>query len=391
MFDQFIFKKILKRLDKLKFGSLKIETPDHKIYEFKGEIEGHAANIVIKDWSVLGNLMAKGDIGFAEDYSAGHWETNDLISLLTVSIQNRPILDPFFNADYMHRFFYHLSYLFKRNSLQGSRKNIMAHYDLGNDFYKLWLDETMTYSSALFEDMNNLPDEPLAIAQNRKYNRIIDKLDSTSGSILEIGCGWGGFADQAYTRNKDYQIKGITLSDEQHLFATQRLKNNASIVLEDYRHQEGKYDHIVSIEMFEAVGEKYWSTYFNKMRGLLREGGKAVVQTITIEDKSFDRYKNDTDFLRTYIFPGGMLPSPSRFNIEVKKAGLQAVKSFEFGQDYAHTLAVWLKNFDGVTHKIKEMGFEDDFIRLWRFYLAGCSAAFKTGYTNVRQVEICHA
>ncbi len=391
MFDQFIFKKILKRLDKLKFGSLRVQTPDNKIYEFQGEIPGHAADIVIKDWRVLGNLMAKGDIGFAEDYSAGYWETSDLISLLTVSIQNRPILDPFFNADYMHRFFYHLSYFFKRNSVQGSRKNIMAHYDLGNDFYKLWLDETMTYSSALFQDMTSNPDEPLAIAQNRKYDRIIDKLDSNSGSILEIGCGWGGFADQAITRSKDYQIKGITLSDEQHSFATERLKNNASIVLEDYRHQEGQYDHIVSIEMFEAVGEQYWPTYFSKMKNLLREGGKAVVQTITIEDQSFDRYRKDTDFLRTYIFPGGLLPSPSRFNKEVKKAGLQTVKSFEFGQDYAHTLAIWLKNFDGVYDRVKGMGFEDDFIRLWRFYLAGCSAAFKTGYTNVRQVEICHA
>lgn len=387
MFDQFIFNQLLKRLKNLKIGSLKIQTPDNNIYHFQGTIEGHDADIIIKDWQVIGNLAAKGDIGFAEDYSAGKWETSDLISLLTVSIQNRSILDPFFKADSIRRVLYHISYFFKKNSVSGSKKNIHAHYDLGNEFYKLWLDETMTYSSALFEKH----DENLSIAQNRKYDRIIDKLESNSGSLLEIGCGWGGFADQALKRGKDYEIKGITLSQEQHNFANDRLQNAASIALEDYRHQEGQFDHIVSIEMFEAVGEKYWPVYFKKMKSLLKKSGKAVVQTITIEDQSFHRYKNDTDFLRTYIFPGGLLPSPSRFNQEVKRAGLQPVKSFEFGQDYAHTLALWLKNFDNVYHKVIDQGFDDKFVRLWRFYLAGCAAAFKTGYTNVRQVEIEHA
>lgn len=387
MFDQFIFSRLLKRLKDIKIGSLRIQTPDNKVYEFQGEIEGHSADINIKDWGVISNLASKGDIGFAEDYSAGKWETSDLIGLLTVSIQNRSILDPFFKADSLRRVLYHLSYFLQKNSISGSKKNIHAHYDLGNEFYKLWLDETMTYSSALFEK----PCDDLAVAQNRKYDRIIDKLDSKSGSVLEIGCGWGGFADQAMARSNDYEIKGITLSQEQHDFANERLRGNASIVLEDYRHQEGQFDHIVSIEMFEAVGEKYWPTYFNKMKSLLRKGGKAVVQTITIEDQSFHRYKNDTDFLRTYIFPGGLLPSPSRFNKEVKKAGLQPAKSFEFGQDYAHTLALWLKSFDDVYHKVIAQGFDDDFVRLWRFYLAGCAAAFKTGYTNVRQVEIEHA
>lgn len=387
MFDEFMFQRFLKRLEHLKIGSLQIQTPDHKIYDFKGDITGLAADIIIHDWRVIGNLASKGDIGFAEDYSAGRWETTDLISLLTVSIQNRSILDPLFKADSIRRVLYQISYFFKKNSLSGSKKNIHAHYDLGNDFYKLWLDETMTYSSALFQR----PDEPLSIAQNRKYDRIIDKLDSNSGSLLEIGCGWGGFADQALKRSKDYEIKGITLSPAQHDFANKRLNNTASIVLEDYRHQQGKFDHVVSIEMFEAVGEKYWPIYFNKMKSLLKNKGRAVIQTITIEDQSFYRYKNDTDFLRTYIFPGGLLPSPSRFNREVKKAGLRAIKSFEFGQDYAHTLGLWLKNFDNVYHQIREMGFDDTFVRLWRFYLAGCAAAFQTGYTNVRQVEIAHA
>ena len=387
MFNELIFNQILKRLENLKIGSLKILTPDQKTYAFQGHIDGIAADIVIKDWRVIGNLASKGDIGFAEDYRNGLWDTSDLTALLTISIQNRAVLDPFFSADKLRNLLYQISYFFRRNSVEGSRKNIHAHYDLGNSFYRLWLDPTMTYSSALFEESS----DDLVTAQTRKYDRIVDKLGADSGDLLEIGCGWGGFADQALSRNKDYNIKGITLSDEQHSFATERLDNNASIVLEDYRHQEGQYDHIVSIEMFEAVGEQFWPVYFQKMASLLKKSGKAVVQTITIGDKDFNRYKNDTDFLRTYIFPGGLLPSPSRFNQEVKRAGLMPVKSFEFGQDYARTLEMWLKNFDDVYHKVKEIGFDDSFIRLWRFYLAGCAAAFKSGYTNVRQVEIQHA
>jgi len=387
MFDEFIFRQILKRLDNLKVGSLRIQAPDNKVYEFQGEIAGPKADIIIHDWRVIGNLVSKGDIGFAEDYSAGKWETGDLINLLTVSIQNRAILDPLFKADSIRRVLYHISYFFRSNSISGSQKNIHAHYDLGNDFYKLWLDETMTYSSALFENH----DESLVVAQKRKYDRIIDKLESSSGNLLEIGCGWGGFAHQLISHGKDYEIKGITLSKAQHDFANERLQSNASIALEDYRHQKGQFDHIVSIEMFEAVGEKYWPVYFKKLQSLLKKTGKAVVQTITIEDKSFHRYKNDTDFLRTYIFPGGLLPSPSKFNEEVKKAGLKVIESFEFGHDYAQTLRLWLKSFDHVYDDVKAMGFDDAFVRLWRFYLAGCAAAFHTGYTNVRQVEIVHA
>lgn len=387
MFNEFVFNKILKRLDGLGVGSLKIQTPDQKSYVFKGDIAGAEADISIHDWRVIGNLATKGDIGFAEDYRDGLWETNDLTALLTVSIQNRVILDPFFSSDKLRNFFYQISYFFKRNSVQGSRKNIQAHYDLGNAFYKLWLDPTMTYSSALFDK----PEDDLVVGQTRKYDRIVDSLNGDSGRLLEIGCGWGGFADQALSRSKDYDIKGITLSEEQHSFATERLGGSASIVLEDYRHQEGQYDHIVSIEMFEAVGEKFWPTYFQKMAALLKQKGKAVVQTITIGDQNFEKYKNNTDFLRTFIFPGGLLPSPSRFNEEAQNAGLVPIHSFEFGHDYARTLEMWIQNFDDVYNKVKDIGFDDGFIRLWRFYLAGCAAAFKTGYINVRQVELQHA
>jgi len=385
--NRFIFNRLLDRLKELKIGRLYIEDPDGKTYDFEGEIDGNNAHIKINDWSVIGNLATKGDIGFAEDYSQGKWETNDLTKLLTLSIQNRSILDPFFKADAIRRVLYQLSYFFQRNSVSGSKKNIHAHYDLGNDFYKLWLDETMSYSAAIFKDGN----ESLATAQNNKYDRILDNLSTDSGRVLEIGCGWGGFAERAVARNNDFQVKGITLSTEQHDYAVKRLKQNAEIVIEDYRHQTGLFDHIVSIEMFEAVGHKYWPTYFKKIKSLLNDGGKAVIQTITIEDKSFHQYKNDTDFIRTYIFPGGMLPSPSKLNDQVEKAGLKTHGVFEFGLDYARTLDIWLEKFDSVKSKVLAQGFDERFVRLWRFYLAGCSAAFQTGYTNVCQIEVGHA
>jgi cyclopropane-fatty-acyl-phospholipid synthase len=387
MFNQIIFNRLLKRLEKLKVGSLKIYGPDQKTYTFQGDINGYHADLTIKEWSVIANLAAKGDIGFAEDYRDGLWDTSDLTALLTISMQNREALGSFFNANKLRNLFYQITYIFKKNSVKGSRKNIHAHYDLGNDFYKLWLDPTMTYSSAIFDG----EDISLEDAQIKKYDYIIDKLNSHNGELLEIGCGWGGFSAQALQRNKDFNIKGITLSEEQLTFAKHRLGNKAVICLEDYRHQQGLYDHIVSIEMFEAVGEKFWPIYFQKMAQLLKKNGKAVVQTITIGDQDFDYYKNETDFLRTYIFPGGLLPSPLKFDQAVKKAGLMPINHFEFGQDYAKTLEIWLKNFDDVYHKVKEFGFDDQFVRLWRFYLAGCAAAFKSGYTNVRQVEIQHA
>ncbi len=278
-----------------------------------------------------------------------------------------------------------LSYLFRINTLKGSKKNIHAHYDLGNAFYKLWLDPSMTYSSAIFDDST----KNLEQAQHRKYDRIIDELDAGSGSLIEVGCGWGGFAERAQQRG-DFDIKGITLSEEQHAFAQQRLGNSADIVLEDYRHQQGKFQHIVSIEMFEAVGERYWQTYFAKLKSMLQQKGKAVVQTITINEADFPRYRRGGDFIRSFIFPGGMLPTPTRFKQEAAKAGLKVDNEFFFGYDYAKTLGVWLNNFDAEINKVKALGFDESFIRLWRFYLAACISGFNTDRTNVMQVTLSH-
>ena len=351
-----------RNLDGLQAGTLTVTTPDGKTRIFEGRERGEEAHLQLHDWRVVANMAAKGDIGFAEDYRAGRWETNDLTALTTLGLMNRSALDRFVTGGKTNRIMAMLSYLMKMNSIKGSKKNIHAHYDLGNDFYALWLDPSMTYSSALYRAAN----ETLEDAQHNKYDRILDCLDQKSGSILEIGCGWGGFAERAMHKG-DYALKGLTLSTEQQAYAQKRLGDDANIALEDYRHQDQKFDNIVSIEMFEAVGEQYWPTYFAKVKELLSQKGKAVIQTITINDADFPRYRKGGDFIRSFIFPGGMLPSPSRFTEEANKAGLRVNNEFAFGQHYARTLIEWLKVFDDKKDKVKALGFDDGFIRLWRF------------------------
>lgn len=385
MLAQFTSDQLFRRLDKLESGCLKVTTPDGKTRIFEGKSAGETANIELHNWRVVSNVVRKGDIGFAEDYRAGHWETDNLPALATLGLLNKNALSHFVGGSKLSAIKAMLSYLFRVNSIKGSKKNIHAHYDLGNDFYKLWLDPSMTYSSGIFRN----EDDNLQQAQDNKYDRILDCLAKESGNILEVGCGWGGFAERAANRG-DYDIKGITLSEEQHGYARDRLGSRAEIVLEDYRHQTGKFDHIVSIEMFEAVGERYWPTYFKKIKDMLNENGKAVIQTITMNDKDFPRYRRGGDFIRSYIFPGGMLPSPSRFRQEAEKAGLKTNHEFCFGQDYATTLEKWLDVFDNKKEEVKALGFDEGFIRLWRFYLAGCIAGFRSGHTDVMQVELTH-
>ncbi len=386
MFTQLASDQLFKRLDKISAGSLSLVTPDGKTRTFEGKEEGCNVSLELRDWRVITNMARKGDIGFAEDYRAGKWDTNDLTSLITFALDNRSSLDGYVTGSKLSRMMSVISYLLRINTLRGSKKNIHAHYDLGNDFYKLWLDPTMTYSAAIFNDHN----EPLQQAQHNKYDRMIDCLDASSGNILEIGCGWGGFAERA-TQKGDFRVKGITLSEEQHAYAQRRMGDKADIVLEDYRNQNGTFNNIVSIEMFEAVGERYWPTYFTKLGSLLDKKGKAVIQTITMNEDDFPRYRRGGDFIRSYIFPGGMLPAPSRFRQEAQKAGLQSYNEYYFGQDYARTMVHWLKSFDDAKDKVLALGFDDGFVRLWRFYLAACIAGFKTGRTDVMQVEVSHA
>lgn len=385
MLAQFSSDQIFKRLDSIDSGVLTLTTPDGKTRTFEGRNSGEVANVTIHDWRVLGNMLRKGDIGLAEDYREGHWETDNLTALATLGLANKASLNGVLAGGKLSEMIAMLSYMLRLNTVKGSKKNIHAHYDLGNDFYKLWLDPSMTYSSAIYKTGS----ETLEQAQHNKYDRMIDCLDTQSGRLLEIGCGWGGFAERAMQRG-DYDVKGITLSEEQHDYARNRLGSSANIALEDYRHQSGKFDSIVSIEMFEAVGEKYWPAYFGQVGNLLNKGGKAVIQTITMNEDGFDRYRRSGDFIRSYIFPGGMLPSPSRFEKEAQNAGLHAGDPFFFGQDYARTLEQWLTIFDSRKAEVKALGFDDGFIRLWRFYLAACIAGFKTGHTNVMQVELSH-
>jgi len=385
MFERQIINRFLETLNHIEYGSLTVTTPDGKTMSYQGPQTGADAHFVVQDWRAITALASSGDIGLAEGYRDGWWSSDDLVELFYFGLQNESALNKYIYGGVFARVAAKLAYLFTQNTLKGSRKNIHAHYDLGNDFYTLWLDQTMTYSSAIFHDQN----DDLEKAQHSKYDRIINRLGA-SGRVLEIGCGWGGFAERAL-QTRDYAIKGLTISNEQHAFATERLGQKAEIALEDYRLQTGRYDNIVSIEMFEAVGENYWPLYFNKLKSLLAGNGKALVQTITIGEDYFDRYRQGGDAIRTFIFPGGMLPSPKRFEEESVKAGFKLTDAFAFGQDYARTLELWLERFEERLGEVRALGFDEKFIRMWRFYLTSCIASFKIGRTNVMQMELQHA
>ena len=386
MFEQKIKTMFFKTLEAIEFGTLTVICPEGESHTFSGQHPGESAQLQLFSWKVAANVTFRGDIGFAEDYRDELWDTPDLTALLTFALQNDEVLSQFVDGSRLSQLLGSLRYLLSRNTISGSRKNIHRHYDIGNDFYKLWLDPSMTYSSGLFADKQ----QTLLEAQHAKYDRVIERFDSGSGNLLEIGCGWGGFAERALQQG-DFSINGITLSEQQQDYATQRLadhKQNASIKLEDYRSVEGKYDQIVSIEMFEAVGERYWPVYFNKIANLLSHNGKALLQTITIHNRCFDQYRRGADMIRTFIFPGGMLPSPQRFSEEANKAGLKIVDQHLFGADYGLTLEHWLSNFDSKRKEILAMGFDQKFMRIWRFYFAACIASFRVNRTDVMQVEL---
>jgi len=385
MFEGIVKNKFLKSLDKIGYGQLTVTLPEGDDLVFKGEQAGPVADLQIEDWRTIVNLSFKGDVGFAEDYRDGYWQTSNLTNLILFALENENVLESYIDGNLFFKQLSKISYLTKRNTLRGSKKNIHDHYDLGNDFYELWLDPTMTYSSALYHQEG----ESLESAQYNKYDRIINRIDQ-SGSLLEVGCGWGGFAEQALNKN-DYAYKGITLSTEQQKYAAQRLSGKSGFVLEDYRHQKGQYDSIVSIEMFEAVGQSFWPTYFQKLKSLLKPGGKAVIQSIVIADDLFEDYRKGADMIRTFIFPGGMLPSVEQLNKQVSKAGMKISDNHAFGTDYASTLKEWLVKFKSQDNQLVSMGYDKPFQRMWEFYLASCIATFSTARTDVVQLEVQHA
>jgi cyclopropane-fatty-acyl-phospholipid synthase len=383
-------RRVLQLLEKMEHGTLTVQFPDRSSKVYGNGAMPHAA-ISLRNWNVFLASMKSGDIGFAETYIAGDWTTPALSDLLRVMIQNRRVVEDLIYGSWWGRMIYRVKHLLNRNHKANSRKNIHAHYDLGNAFYELWLDGTMNYSSALFEgDFSRT----MQTAQNAKVRRALQATDVKAGSrVLEIGCGWGALAEMA-TLEMGAHVTGVTLSTEQLAFANARMKWNgkaaqADLRLQDYRDiDDGPYDAVCSIEMIEAVGQEYWPTYFQTVSKMLKPGGKASIQSIVIDDSLFDRYVKSTDFIQQYIFPGGCLPSPSEFRRQARLAGLEVVDELKFGPDYAETLRRWRHDFLAHEAQVLTLGFDTAFIRTWEFYLAYCEAAFDEANTDVIQFTL---
>ena len=370
-------------------GSITFVLPTGAPLTISGRQPGPAATIRIHDYNFVRRAFSSGDIGFAEGFMAGEWDTPDLSAVLEAFSLNFDKLSALVDGNPAMRVVNFLYHLLHRNSRGGSRKNIHAHYDLGNAFYSRWLDPSMTYSSALYER----PDQPLREAQTAKYAALARTIDLSPGKhVLEIGCGWGGFAEFA-AKEVGAKVTGITISQAQYDFARKRLfeqglSEKADIRLVDYRDVSGQFDAVASIEMFEAVGEAYWPAYFGKVHEVLKPGGRAGLQIITIRDELFTHYRGRTDFIQRYIFPGGMLPSEARLKEETEAAGLEWSDLKRFGQNYADTLAEWARSFEAAWSEIRKDGFDERFRRLWRFYLSYCEAGFRTERTNVIQLGL---
>ncbi len=382
-----INQKILKKFEKIECGFLEIKLPNQKVLHFGKASSKPMADIVIKDLRLIDLVVLKGDIGLGQGYIENLFETSDLANLLYFFTLNQKQVESFFYGKKLFTIFYAIKHFLRGNNIKGSRKNISHHYDLGNEFYSLWLDSSMTYSSGIFKNSESLEE-----SQRQKYLRIIAELDNGGKDILEIGCGWGGFMEEA--SKSGFNVLGLTLSQEQLNFTQSRMQRQNLIskaTLKDYRHEEGKYDNIVSIEMFEAVGKKYWSDYFSKVKQCLKPNGKAVVQTITIDENIYESYEKTSDYIREFIFPGGFLPTKSGFEKIAQSNGLKICNRFEFGSSYDNTLAIWLENFEASKSKILEMGFDEAFIRKWRFYLAYCMAGFRSGRIDVVQYSLIHS
>ena len=383
-------RRVLQLLEKIEHGTLTVQFPDRSMKIYGNGSLPHAA-LSLSNWNVFLASMKSGDIGFAESYIAGDWRTPSLSELLRVMIQNRRVVEDLIYGSWWGRMIYRVRHLLNRNHKANSRKNIHAHYDLGNAFYELWLDSTMNYSSALFQGDFSLS---MQEAQHAKVRRALQATDVTQGSrVLEIGCGWGALAEMA-TMEMGAHVTGVTLSTEQLAFANARMKWNgkadqADLRLQDYRDiDDGPYDAVCSIEMIEAVGQEYWPTYFQAIGKLLKPGGKACVQSIVIDDALFDRYVKSTDFIQQYIFPGGCLPSPTEFRRQAELAGLKVIEELKFGPDYAETLRRWRHDFMAQESQVLTLGFDNKFLRTWEFYLAYCEAAFDEANTDVIQFTL---
>ncbi|MBS7781573.1 class I SAM-dependent methyltransferase [Acidovorax sp. CCYZU-2555] len=393
----------MRLLERLPIGQLELHLPNNHVLRLPlhpganadGEIPRAALNV--RDLRMFDRIWKSGDIGLAEGYIDGDWDTPDLAALLRLCIANRAHIEAMVYGSWWGRLAYRLRHLLRRNTRAGSEKNIHAHYDLGNDFYRLWLDPSMNYSAAWFEGRDPQGAD-LQDAQLAKVRRALREARVEPGArLLEVGCGWGGLAEVA-AGEFGAHVTGVTLSREQLLWGQNRLRaadldGRAALHYQDYRdlphqYRSAPFDAIVSIEMFEAVGHEYWAGYFDMLHACLKPGGHACIQTITIRDDLFERYLNSTDFIQQYIFPGGLLPSPSAFEAQAKRAGFVVEQKLAFGRDYAETLRRWRDAFVAGRAELQRLDFDERFARIWTFYLAYCEAAFDTGNTDVIQFTL---
>lgn len=370
----------------LRRGSLTLVGRDGSSRRYEGAEPGPEAVVVLAEPLAARKAVSSGSLGLAEGYMAGAWDTPDLDAVLALGVAN---IDPEPSKTTWASPFTKAYHALQDNDITGSRRNITYHYDLGNDFYRLWLDETMAYSSAL--DFTGEGD--ISEAQVRKWDRMLELLQlESSDHLLEIGFGWGGFAVHA-AKQSGCKVTGVTLSDEQHAWATdlverEGLEGQVELRLQDYRHVPEQYSAIASIEMFEAVGEKWWPTFFSRIQEMLAPGGRAALQTITIEEPRFEDYKRNPDFIQRHVFPGGMLPSPERFGVHAHAVGLDVDEPHFFGHCYANTLAEWRTRFETALPEVRDLGFDDRFIRMWRYYLSYCKAGFEAGTIDVMQIRL---
>ena len=394
-------RRVLNLLERLPHGQLDLEQPDGRLLHLPRPPSGAAdAHCVLHDWQALERTLKSGDIGLAEGYIAGEWDSPDLAALLRLCMVNRDHVQSLVYGSWWGRLGYRLRHLLQRNTRAGSARNIHAHYDLGNNFYRLWLDPGMSYSAAWFQGRTGqaLRNADLQEAQQAKLRRTLDEVRLQPGQrLLEIGCGWGGLAEAA-AQEFGARVTGVTLSREQLVWGQQRMQqaglaDAVELRYQDYRdlparHAGEPFDAIVSIEMFEAVGREYWRGYFQTLRDCLKPGGLACIQTITLREDLFARYLRSTDFIQQYIFPGGLLPSIPAFEQEARRAGLVVERRMAFGRDYAETLRRWRQSFEERLEAVRAQGFDERFVRIWTFYLAYCEAAFDTGNTDVVQFTL---
>ena len=383
------FARVFDLVGKLNSGRVDFILPDGRRFRAEGSKPGPVAEVTINNPDVFARLVREGDLGFCDAYLDGWWTTPDLQAFMDfIHADNDDMYDGFPGMALV-RAWEKARFWFQSNTKRQALKNISYHYDLGNDFYSLWLDDTMTYSSALF----NTSQESLEKAQIAKYASMVDQMGVKPGDhVLEIGCGWGGFAEYA-AKERGLKVTGLTISKEQLEYAQNRIKkkglsDKVNFKLQDYRDETGVYDGVASIEMFEAVGEKYWPVYFDKIKQCLKPGKRATLQIITIQDARWEVYRKSVDFIQKYIFPGGMLPSPSVLRKEVHKAGLSVRQSIEFGKSYSQTLRRWFEVFNNKWDNISAMGFDDRFRRMWNFYLTSCAATFESGNCDVTQITL---